>query len=356
MPRPAHRRPPEQAQDARGAVHGPAQAQRHGLAGGEPHAREILAGKPALPPVIDDLGFADGELDAARGVGQELVDAADRWREGAAPVDGLSLRRHRDVAGLRVGRGRVEPDGVGQRNRFGELAEARERGVVPEDAVTAARDQERNEDLGVVLVEIQVGVGEIDQIELVLAEAVERLAACALPTLGHRERRLAPAQPLLHLVPAVALGEDRLRRRSRLRVVERHRPLGQGDAHDERGGGDALAGGLVGDRERRRHAALAGGGQRRARKERRIARVGDTHDVVGAHADLEEAVADRQHRPRHRRRVGHHQRRSGGARGGRARRRTDGGRRPARASDRQRPQQRQRGSQRPFHHPRPARH
>ena len=68
------------------------------------------------------------------------------------------------------------------RRQLAQIAEARERGVVPQDAPAAAGDQEGDHQRAVVLPEIEVVALEVQQAELVLAEAIERLVRLRGPT------------------------------------------------------------------------------------------------------------------------------------------------------------------------------
>ena len=64
-----------------------------------------------------------------------------------------------------------------------EIAEAGEGGVVPEDAVAAAGDEEGDDDVGVVLPEVEVVTLDVGDAELHLTEAVEGFAGLGLPLL-----------------------------------------------------------------------------------------------------------------------------------------------------------------------------
>ena len=111
-------------------------------------------------------------------------------------------RRHRE----RLAQVAVGEEGGGEAPRLARLVHRRRRGqrghvlgpaeahvgrVVPEEPPAPGRDEEGNDDLAIVLPEVQVAAGEVEEAILVLAEAVERLALGALELLADHERRLA---------------------------------------------------------------------------------------------------------------------------------------------------------------------
>ena len=111
-------------------------------------------------------------------------------------------RRHRE----RLAQVAIGEEGGGEAPRLARLVHCRGRGerghvlgppeahvgrVVPEEPPPPGRDQEGHDDLAVVLPEVQVAAGEVEEAILVLAEAVERLALGALELLADHERRLA---------------------------------------------------------------------------------------------------------------------------------------------------------------------
>ena len=98
------------------------------------HLELVVLGRPVLFPVIDAQLPVEPDLDVEIRVGLELVIAGDGR-------DDLSGRAGRPV--------RVREIQTGHRLERAEVAELRERRVVPEDPVAAARDQERNPDDGV---------------------------------------------------------------------------------------------------------------------------------------------------------------------------------------------------------------
>ena len=75
--------------------------------------------------------------------------------------------------------------------KFAQIAEAREGEVVPQNAVAAARHQERHDDVRVVLPQVEVVTLDVEDANLPLAEAIERLIGIRLPLLAHMERLLA---------------------------------------------------------------------------------------------------------------------------------------------------------------------
>ena len=63
----------------------------------------------------------------------------------------------------------IQQRGCGDRHKRPQIAEAREGQVVPEDAVAAARDQERHDGAGVVLPQVEIVALDVDRAELLLA-------------------------------------------------------------------------------------------------------------------------------------------------------------------------------------------
>ena len=171
-----------------------------------------------------------------------------------------------------------------------QVAEARVGRVVPEDAVAAAGDEERHDHRRVALPEIEVVALEVEETELLLAEAVERLAVGRPPLLPDVESLLA-----LHLgrhqgAPALLLDENLFAPR----VEERH--LSRAEVHADlhlRCGQRRLAPG-VGALDLHRLAATHAGGEARAGEEGGVAGEGHAYHVVGTEGHLQVAAADRE--------------------------------------------------------------
>jgi hypothetical protein len=206
-PRP--RRPMQEGEIPAFAI--PHQPNRQRLARAHPHAEIAVPGIPVLPPGIDQLAPADPELLAVAAIEREGVQstalrldlprpdhlhprqlherAGERGRIVAVPGEVLVVditlgalehelpvdvvaRREPSLLPLRV----EEDEALRELLPGAGVAEARDRVVVPEDAVIAARDDERHRDVHVVLGERHILAPVVDQPFLVLPEPVERLA------------------------------------------------------------------------------------------------------------------------------------------------------------------------------------
>jgi hypothetical protein len=166
--------------------------QPDGLSGAERQVRDVLAREPALPPMIDDRAFAGLDLDLAGRIRPQLVVAGDRGGQRPGPVGSAALRSGDLLPARRL-----------------RAAEARQRRVVPQDPVAAVRDQQRDEDLAVVLAQLEVGPFDVDQPLLMLTETVEALAVVRLPLLAHVMGDLPGDGGRREGPPAGALGQDR---------------------------------------------------------------------------------------------------------------------------------------------------
>ena len=140
-----------------------------------------------------------------------------------------------------------------------QVAEAGVRRVVPEDAVAAAGDEEGHDHGRVVLPELEVVPLHVQQAELVLAEAVERLVLVLVPLLAGVEGLLPLDLGRHERAPALLLDEDR----RALRVEERDPPRGEvhADLHLRGGEGRLPAG--VGALDADRVAPADAGGEAR---------------------------------------------------------------------------------------------
>ncbi len=87
-----------------------------------------------------------------------------------------------EAAGLMGG---IHQAAGGDGHKFAQIAETREGEVVPQNAVAAARHQEWHNDVRVVLPQIEVIPLDIEDANLPLAEAIERLVGIRLPLLAH---------------------------------------------------------------------------------------------------------------------------------------------------------------------------
>ena len=181
-------------------------------------------------------------------------------------------------------------EALGRDRRPGaQIAEPRERGVVPQHTPAAARDEERNDDRAVVLPEIEVVALEIEEPDLVFAEPVQRLALGGRPLLPHVLRVLAHHDSR-HDRPAALLEQRRA-----ARVEERDPAARQIDARFELRRGERRGAARLGEVERRALALLRLRGQALADEERLVLRVGDAHNVGGADLQLQEPVAETHH-------------------------------------------------------------
>ena len=207
----------------------------------------------------------------------------------------LELRAGEVAPGQPAGfAGLVEQHGARHRFRRAQVAKSCQRHVVPQQPVSAARHQHRDDDADVVLPEIEVVTLDVHEAELLLAEAVEGFRRAREPLLAHVERALA-----LHLRGAEAarrLGENR----PAGGVEEPDGARGARDAHPQRGRSHRHRLRRRGNRPRGAAAALRRGDQRRAVEERAVRCIRDPDDVVGADLDLQRRawVARRACRPR----------------------------------------------------------
>ena len=238
--------------------------------------------------MIDDRLVVDPQVDLPGRIHAEQVVAGRGGRHVAGPGDAAVAGR--DDA--RLATGGVETGHPRQRDGIPEIAEPGERRVVPEDAVAAARHQERNEDLGVVLAEIEVVVLDVEQPLLVLSQTVEGLVGVRLPLLANVGGLLA-----LHggggqsAAAALTFGEDRLA----VRIEEGHPPgLLDPDAEAPGRVGD-LAGAAAG-LPARGLAAPRRGREARAGEERGVPREHHPHDVWRTELDLQHPPADAEDR------------------------------------------------------------
>ena len=168
----------------------------------EPDLDLVVLRQPVLPPVVHNEPPVEPHLEAAVGICLELVVARDRRDDRA-----LRAGRRMDAIGAHaatatIGTGKTDRRGYGGRGqpavrrevsggdpagpaggvaeRVGrdrrkrpEVAKAGEGRVVPQHPVAAAGDEERDDDVGVALPEVEVVALEIDDAELQLAETVE---------------------------------------------------------------------------------------------------------------------------------------------------------------------------------------
>ena len=169
-----------------------------------------------------------------------------------------------------------------------QVAEARVRRVVPEQAPAPARYQEGHDVHDVELVHVHVVAGVVHEAVLVRAQAIEGLTGGGLELGLHVEGGLAH-----DLGRDEGLAAARLLRQqdASARVQERHRAAGQGDAGGQALGHDGhrVVGGL--DVERRRRAGVRDGDDRPAAEERARWRVDDAHDVLAADMQLQPSLA-----------------------------------------------------------------
>ena len=235
--RPERRRPgrrrrrlPAELQEVHPDVARPLQVQGDLLAGLQGDLGDLDVGQPPLPPVVDHGLVVDVELQVARRVGEEFVISGRGRGDRSLPVDGAGAGARDGVVGV-VG----DIGDAWDLHRQAQIAEARVRGVVPEDPVAAARDEVRDEDLGVLLVKIEIVSLDVEVALLVLAEPVERFVGLGLPLLTNVVGRL-PLHGRGGQRPATArlLGEDGLAGR----VEKRDRAAGRVHAHRQRGGRD----------------------------------------------------------------------------------------------------------------------
>ncbi len=235
----------------------PLDAHVGGLPGGQRQVEIMVPGIPVLPPAVEHFLPVDEHLHIARRIEPELVIAGGRRVDGAGPFDELLAD---DIAcrvlargrGGRLRLGRLRPfrlivDVLVIDRRFlplhdfafaqevtgGEarlavlardlqlladegvrlrIAEAGDRIVVPQHAVIARRDDERDGDVHVVLGEFDVLAIVVHLPVLVLAEAVEALVRAAIELLRDCKERLALGRRRREHRCA-AFGEDGLARR-----------------------------------------------------------------------------------------------------------------------------------------------
>ena len=216
-----------------------------GLAGLHRHVEVLIPGGPVLPPAIEHQLAVDVHLEIAAAVELELVVAGLRRFDAAFPGHGLV----RQDVGRRPG-GRLFPDeqflrpveavadvlvvdvlldalelelavdGVTRgeaaflAGRVADLeisryeairlriAEARDRVVVPQHAVVAARHHERHADIHVVLRDLDVLTVEVHLRVLMLAHAEEGFVAARVEALRHAlVRARASASPASSALP-----------------------------------------------------------------------------------------------------------------------------------------------------------
>ena len=136
--------------------------------------------------------------------------------------------------------------------------------------------------------EIEVVALQVEEPELVLAEAVERLVGLRDPLLPHVLRVLAHHDRRHDGAAALFLFEDRRAGR----VEERHPARAEVDARAELGGGERRRAGLLGHVPLRAVAALRRRRQALAGEEGLVLGVGDADHVGRADLQLQQAVAD----------------------------------------------------------------
>ena len=183
------------------------------------HVQGVLAGarrRTSEPVQRADRHFADdlGRQAHRRERGRRAAEG-----HGLGPGGrGMPIRRRRRVSASRRSRSAKKaavkrpgsPDSSTAADGGSGLdvlgpAEAHVRRVVPEEPPAPGRDQEGDDDLAVVLPQVQVAAGQVEQAVLVLAEAVERLAEGALELLADHERRLAEGRHRGEGLPAARL-------------------------------------------------------------------------------------------------------------------------------------------------------
>ena len=307
-------------------IGGPFESQRIAPPRLEAQAGQVIPGKPALAPVVDHEPAVDPELDIAGGKRPEnMVTAHDglhRALPAHAHAPGRRERRINSRVGLRrfggyrevdarivlrrdepfkpgagiVRRGQAAAPAVridqlrrGNRLRILQTAEAGARGIIPQDSITAARDQEGHRHLCVALPEIEVVALDVHEAELVLAETVQRLIRIRLPLLAHLPRLLPLYCGGRQHPPARFLGKDALTRC----VEERHDAGRQFDPHFEFRGVEHRR--VVRSRQgpRRHRAVPRHHGHARTGEERPVLRIGHADNVVRPDFDLESGVAER---------------------------------------------------------------
>ena len=124
-----------------------------------------------------------------------LLDSAKSMtRSTRSPTSCFEVRAAEVVAGEAAALAVLVEEALGGDGlELAQIAEPRERGVVPQDAPAAAGDQERDDQRAVVLPEIEVVALQVEEPQLVFAEAVERLVGMGEPFLRERAACSRPA-------------------------------------------------------------------------------------------------------------------------------------------------------------------
>ncbi len=249
---------------------------------------DVFVRQPVLPPVVDEAVVVDDELGRAGRVRLKCVVSGHGRNDDSVPVHGASAGR--DVPG-RIRRG-VQPRRPRQRHGGREIAEARPRRVVPEDAVPGAGHEKRNRDLCVVLMKIDVGALDVEEALLVLAEAIEGFVGVRHPLLAHAPRPLTQHDFIGQRATVRFFGQERATRR----VREGDRAGCPVDMNGQRG---RRHGGAVCRMRRAKggwKTALVRRHQARPREKLRVGCIGDPNDVRSAHLNPKGAAG---HRDRH---------------------------------------------------------
>jgi len=178
----------------------------------------------------------------------------------------------------------------GDGGELAQIAEARVRGIVPENTVAAAGDEEGNDDVGVALPEIEIEAAQVDDAELALAEAVERCAGSGVPLLTDVKSLFALDLGGRERAAAGRLGENWLTGE----VEEGDAPRGKIEPDLKLRGEQRHGDWVFREFPRGRFPRRRDGHEAFPREERGIVGLHDAHDVGGAelHFQLRVVASD----------------------------------------------------------------